>query len=143
MDSETKIAEIEKKRADRKAALKAARTEQLAADLEALNALEEEHGDGSIARLDVDGFKKGLATFVALRAPSADEYKRFCDMVTRAKDTAKRLDAQNLLAESCWVYPREADKKKEMLAAYPGLLLSIGTRAQKLADAAEAAEGKD
>jgi len=143
MDAKTKIAEIEQKRAERKAALAAAREEQLANDLEALDALEQEHGDHAIARLDVDGFKPGHTAFVALRSPSSIEYQRFCDMIARAgNDAKKKLEAQNMLAESCWCYPKEKDARKAMLEAYPGMLLSVAVRAMKLAEATEAAEGK-
>lgn len=142
MDAKDRIAAVEARRTERKAALDAAREEQRATDMEALDALEQEYGDGSVARLDVDRYVSGQPTFVVLKCPGADQYKRFCDMVARAGNAAKKLDAQNLLAESCWCYPREEAKRKEMLAAYPGLLLSIAVRAMKLVEATEEAEGK-
>lgn len=140
-----KVEEIEARRAARKAGHAAAREEQYAIDLEALDALEVEHGDDSVARLDVERYVKGHPTFVVLRAPRHDEYKRFCDLVARASDkgsTDARRDAQDMLAHSVWVYPKESDARKAMLKDFPGILLSIVLRAVKLVEAQATTEGK-
>jgi len=141
-DAASKIAEIEARRNARKAALSSDREEQFAKDLEALDALEVEHGDGVVARLDVDHFVKGHPTFVVVRAPTGIQYKRFADMVTRAGEQAtKRREATDMLAQSCWLYPDEA-QRKEMLEHFPGLLPAISLRAMQLAEAKAADEGK-
>jgi len=145
MDAKAKIAEIEEKRAARKVAIAAAREAQFAVDLEALDALESEHGDGRVARLDVERFVPPHPTFIVLRTPSAVQYKRFCDRVSRASkanDPKARRDAENELGETCWVYP-EPDARKAMLEEFPGLLLSVAIRAAKLVEANEVEEGKD
>lgn len=137
------IEEIEARRAERKAKQDEARAEQYAKDLEALDALEAEHGE-AVARLDLKRYAPGHPTFVVLKAPKRDVYKRFCDMVARAKDSAEqRMKAQNMLAESCWVYPTDAGKRAEMLEDFPGLLLSIAISATQLVEGQAAAEGKD
>lgn len=46
MDASSKLEEIEKRRAERKSALAVKKEEQKVKDLEALDALEIEHGDG-------------------------------------------------------------------------------------------------
>lgn len=143
-DAKKRIEEVEAKRAARKAELSGARDTQLAVDLEALDALECEHGDGKVERLNVDRFVPGHPTFIVLRAPSSALYKRFCDQVSRAaknNDPGARRAAENALGESCWIYPAEAERKA-MLEEFPGLLLSVAIRAAKLVEASEAEEGK-
>jgi hypothetical protein len=144
-DAKSKIEEIEARRAARKAEIATAREEQYALDLEALDGLEVEHGDGAIARLDVERFVSGHPTFIVMKAPSGIQYKRFCDQVaqaTKKQDPKGRRDAENLLGASCWVYPAEEEKRKAMLDAFPGLLLSIAIKAAQLVEAREAKEGE-
>ncbi len=145
MGAKQKIEEIEARRAARKADIATAREAQLAVDLEALDALEVEHGDGKVERLDVERFVPPHPTFIVLRTPSSVQYKRFCDQVSRAAkhgDPKARRDAENMLGESCWVYPADAEQRKAMLDEFPGLLLSVAIRAAKLVEANEVEEGK-
>lgn len=145
-EAKSKIEEIEERRAKRKAGIAEAREVQFAVDLEALDELEIAHGDGAVERLDVERFVPPHPTFVVLKTPSSAQYKRFCDQVSRAtkhQDPKARRDAENMLGESCWIYPAEPDARKSMLEEFPGLILSVAIRAAKLVEANEVAEGKD
>jgi len=138
--------EIEARRAARKAELASARAEQEVADLEAFDALEVEHGDGAVASLSVERYVKGQPTMIVVRAPSAAQYKRFVDQVGKAvekNNMSARRGAQDLLAESCWVYPASPEARKAMLAEFPGLLVSIAVKASQLVEAKAVEEGKD
>lgn len=144
-DAKQRIADIEAKRAARKAGLSADREAQFAADLEALDALECEHGDGKVERLAVDRFVAPHPTFVVLKVPSSAQYKRFCDQASRAakaNDPGARRTAENMLGEACWVYPATKEQRDAMLEEFPGMLLSIAIRAAKLVEANEVEEGK-
>ena len=139
-----RIEAAEKRRADRRAAAAGAREAQHATDLEALEALEVEHADSSLARLDLDRHVAGQPTFVILKTPGSAQYKRFVDQVSRAAEKsnmAGRREAQDLLARSCWVYPAEA-AQAAMLEHFPGLLVSIALRASQLVEGKAEAEGK-
>lgn len=136
---------IEAKRAARQGDLSAAREEQYVTDLEALDALECEHGDSSVMRLDVERYVKGQPTFVVLKTPSPAVYKRFGDMCARAaktNDAPARRAAENMFGESCWVYPATKEAQASMLEHFPGLVLSIAIAAAKLVEARESETGK-
>lgn len=136
------VEEIQEQRAARKAELEKAKAEQFAIDLVALNDLEIEHGDDSVASLETERYVKGLPTMVVLRAPTAAEYKRFVDTIARSKDNMEaRLKSQDLLARSVWVYPAK-EQQDEMFSKFPGLLLSIVVRAQQMVEAKAKEEGK-
>ncbi len=136
------ITEIEARRAERKAAAAKAREEQYAKDLEAIDALEVESGE-EITTLKVNAHKPGLPTLVGVKAPNETYYKRFAQMVRKAgQNLEARAHAQDLLAESCWAWPSEADTRKAMREAYPGVLVSIAVKAAELAELAADEEGK-
>jgi hypothetical protein len=144
-DVSAKLAEIEARRAERKGKLDEAKKVQACADLEAYDALEVEHGDENVASLEVERFVEGHPTFVVLKAPDGPQYKRFVDQVSRAvekNNLIERRKAQDLLAESCWIYPNTPEARKAMLAAFPGLLVSIAVRATQLVEGKASAEGK-
>ena len=145
MDAAEKRAEIEARRAARKAALEQARSAQEVLDLEAFDALEVEHGDGNVAQLELDRFVEGFPTFVVVRAPSSMQYKRFTDQVRKSvekNNMTARGQAQELLGQSCWVYPAAGEEQKKMLDQFPGLLVSLAVKAAKLVEASAADEGK-
>jgi hypothetical protein len=107
---EKQLAEIEKKRADRKAGLQKQQDAQLVKDLCALNDLEEQYGDGKVARVDLATYTPGLPTMVIVRAATRLEHKRFQDMCAKSdkKEHVAKADAikaVNLVADSCIVYP--------------------------------------
>lgn len=135
------LADIEKRRAERKASLKEKRDEQYAKDLEALDALEVQYGDDSVAAVETPGYVPGLPTMAVSRAPTKDEYKRFRDMVVRSKGGPAQIEAQDLLADSCVVYP-DKETYKAMREAFAGLHVSMAVAAVKLADGKAAEEGK-
>lgn len=136
------IEEIEKRRAERRAAHDQARTDQIAADLGAIDALEAADGV-PLHTMTANGFKPGVPVKIAFRAPTPVQYKRYCDMVGRAdKDPAARLRAQTMLAESCLVYPPEGEPRKAMIEALPGLLVSLSIEAAKVAELRAEDEGK-
>lgn len=136
------VEEIEAARATRREAAKAARDEQRLKDLEALDALELEHGDGRVKDLDLPAFVAGLPTLVVVRTPQATEYKRFRDQQRRAggkgEESGKSMD---LLATTCVAYP-DPETYKRVCDAFPGTHDAAGLAAIKLAEAKGAAEGK-
>jgi hypothetical protein len=136
------VTEIETRRAERKAAAQKARAEQYAKDIEAIDDLEVKSGD-DIATLNVNSYKPGLPTLVGVKAPSDVYYKRFAQMVRKAGNNLEaRAAAQDLLAESCWVYPTDADARKAMKESFPGVLVSIAVKAAELAELNAEEEGK-
>ena len=143
--SEDKLKEIEERRAARKAEAKKARAEQYAKDLEALDALEQEHGDESVAALEVSGFVKGLPSIVVVKSPGGTPlYKRYTDMVRKAGKNPEGLGkAQELLGEACIVYPSDDETRKAMFDAFPGTKVSAYVRAIKFVELESADEKKD
>ena len=139
-----KLEEIEARRAARKAAAADAKAAQYALDMEAIDALEIEHVDDFVAAMKTPGHKPGLPVVCAVKAPSEAYYKRFCQMVRKAGNNLEaRGAALDLLAESCWAYPDDAETKKALMSAFPGLLSSIGVKATELVELKAAEEGKD
>lgn len=136
------VTEIESRRAARKAAAAQAREEQYAKDLEAIDALEVESGE-DIATLKVSQFKPGLPSLVGVKAPTEAYYKRFAQMIRKSgQNLEARAHAQDMLAESCWAYPNDADQRKAMKEAFPGVLVSIAVKAAELAELNADEEGK-
>lgn len=139
-DPTASIADLERRRAERKAANGQLRTEQYARDLLALDALEEELGDGRVAPLELSFFTPGLPTFVVVRAPDEVSYRRFRDMVRNSKGTAHGK-AADMLADVCVAYP-DADTYKKLRDAYPGVHDSVAVQAIRLTEGKAAEEGK-
>jgi hypothetical protein len=141
----TKIAELEAQRAARKAAHDAARDEQTAADLAAIYALEVSLDD-ELAVLHVPRYRAGLPAAVAVRPPTEPEYRRFVQMIRRAKDNLEaRGAAQDMLAEVCWVYPpkEEAETRRKLVEAFPGIIPTMALEVSRLAELRTEREGKD
>ncbi len=138
----SKIEEIEARRAARRAATDEKRTEQEEKDLEAIEALEVKN-DEPLKTMSAAGFVPGLPVRVGFKAPSAEYYKRFCQQVRRAGSNLEaRGSAQDLLGASCWVYPEDKATRDSMLAAFPGILVSVALEATKLAELTAEDEGK-
>jgi hypothetical protein len=136
------VTEIESRRAQRKAAAEEARKEQYAKDLEAIDALEVESGD-EITTLKVASYKAGLPTLVGIKAPSETYYKRYAQMIRRAgQNLEKAAEAQEMLAESCWVYPADKQARKAMREAFPAVLMSIVVKVNELVELKSEEEGK-
>jgi hypothetical protein len=139
------VEEIEARRAARKAEAAKAEAEQFAKDLEALDALEVEHGDGAIGSVKAARFVPGLTTRVFFRSPEGPEYDRYAasyGKATTKQSTTGQRDALALLGRAVWLYPKDEEAKKGLVETFPGLLVAIGLSAAKRAEAAEVEEGK-
>lgn len=138
----SKLAAIEAKRAAKQAALQSKRDDQRATDLEALDALETEHGLARVSSVDVP-YTPGLPTLAAVRCPTEAEIKRYRARVRPRKDGTTDLQAAaEEMAESCLIYPADAAVYAQMQAMVPGLHGQLGVEALGLAVGKAAAEGK-
>lgn len=140
--TETKLERAERVRRERKEALQAQADEQRAADLEAVNELEVEHGDTNVVMLDVP-FTPGLPTCIAARTPNDAEIKRYRHRLRAHKEGEKpdTVRAAEELADLVRIYP-DADAYSKLRAARPGIHVQLGSAAVKLAAAREESEGK-
>lgn len=139
------IEEIEERRDARKKELAKKAADQYATDLEAIDALEVEHGDGALAIVKVPKFKEGIPTRAVVRTPSGPQYKRYVDQVQKAssaKNSTAQRQAVITLAESCWVYPGTPDARAAMLAEFPGITTTLAIAAAALAEGKAEEEGK-
>lgn len=139
----TKLEEIEARRAARKSqSAKDAEVEKCV-DLEAIDALETEHGDSNIKVIHVP-YSAGLPTCVAVRTPKPIEAKRYRDRVKPRPDSKAAPDyvaAAEELADICLVYPN-AERFKALCEARPGLATQVGLKALELSTGVDEAEGK-
>jgi len=137
------IEEIEAERAARKAALAAQRLEQLATDLQALNDLEIQHGDGKIVRVDIGRYVPGLPTMVIMRLPKPVEFKRYTDMIAARGDApGEQLNPSIMLAESCRLYPAEKEDYERVKAEFTGLHINAAVALRKACEGSAVEEGK-
>jgi|GEM_PF-5023240 hypothetical protein len=139
-EAQDMVAEVEARRAARKAEQASKRAEQRVLDLEALDGLEVEHGDSNVAHLDVDA-GPGLPTLAAVRCPRPAEVKRY-----QARLREKHPDpvaAAEEIGAACLVYPPAGEQRSALLAARPGLPVQLGTLALELATGRAADEGKE
>jgi hypothetical protein len=138
------VEEIEKRRADRKAAIAKARAAQYEKDLVEVDKLEVEHGDDRVSVLETPSFVAGLPTLVVLKTPGEDYFKRYRGKVRRARkpngqvDTVAIGDAADELAECCIVYP-DRETYQRMKAEWPSIHDNVITEANRLGEA----KGKD
>jgi hypothetical protein len=137
------LEEIEVRRSERRAAADKARLEQETRDMEAIDALEAEANE-SLHTMTANGFKAGVPIRVAFRPPTAVEYKRYCDGVSRSeKNPVDRRKVQEQLAHVCWVYPaKDAPERAAVLEAFPGVLISLAIEVAKVAEMRGEEEGK-
>lgn len=138
-DDATKIAEIEARRAERKAATKKERDAQYLIDLQRVEALELEHGNDRIEVLAMPSFTPGLPTVVVVRTPEPSKFERFRQMVRKAGKSAEAIGAaKDLLASSCIVYPDD-ETYGRMREAWPSIHDNAGVEAIRLGESV----GKD
>lgn len=129
--ADERIAAIEKRRAERAVANEAARKEQFAIDMEALDGLEEQHGHERVFRVVLDGWQAGhgAATLVAYRLPLSSEavVKRFLQQANATNPNAQqRVEASDALAKACIVYPEHgSDAYRATFEISPGLYHAI------------------
>jgi hypothetical protein len=137
-DDESKIAEIEARRAERKATTATARAAQYRKDIEKVDELEVEHGDDRIAVLKMPSFVPDLPTLVVIRTPASNVFNRFRQMVRKANSNTEAIGAaKDLLAASCVLYPDEATYTR-MREAWPSIHDNAGVEAIRLGES----EGK-
>jgi hypothetical protein len=137
------LAEIEARRAARKAGLAAQRDEQALVDLEAVDALECEHGDASVAVIRVP-FSPGRVTCAVVRVPKPVEVRRYQDRVRpRGSDNAlgDTAKAASELGMACVVYP-QGEALDALVEALPGLPTQFGVEALQLSNGRADVEGK-
>jgi hypothetical protein len=130
------------RRAARKAELADKAAEQREIDLDAIDALEVEHGDSNIAVLTVP-FTPGLPVMVAARCPKPAEIKRYQTRVRTKKDgsAGDPIAAAEEIAACCRVYP-DGDSYDALCTARAGLNVQLGVAAITLSAAKDEAEGK-
>lgn len=132
-----RIAEIETRREDRKKANDAKRDEQRLTDLEAIEELEIELGEGSVAIVEISEYTPGCVTLVAARAPNTAEVKRYRFMASDKQGKRNEVvpgdavGAAEQLAETCLKYP-DAEAFEKVCAERPGLKAQLGTFAVQL-----------
>jgi hypothetical protein len=144
MDAADRVAEIEARRAARKAALASQEAEQRAIDLEALDEAEIKHGDSNVCHMDVP-YTPGMPTLVIARCPKPLEVKRYQDRV-KPKANGKTspdapMDAAKELTALVLVYPSK-EVFAELCEQRPSLELQLGVESLGLAQASRADEGK-
>ncbi len=142
-----KIAEIEARRAARGAAEQAEADTQRAIDLEAIEALEAEHGYSGVSAVRVK-YVEGLPTMIAVRTPRPAEMKRFRDSVTPRKHPRTGVDqtpnygaATEQLGAACLNYP-SPEVFAELCEKRPGAAVGAGSEALKLAATEDEDAGK-
>lgn len=147
MSPAERLAEIEKRRAARKAEADAAELEQEITDLEAIDALEAQHGYNSVSVLRVPFLAEGLPVRVAVRTPLPVEIKRFRDTLKPRKDRrGNDVQGDNVLANeqlgaACLIYPAP-DVLAKLCEKRPALLSQLGQVATVLSVASEEESGK-
>lgn len=138
----SRLEDIEAKRVARKEALALQYAEQKAKDLEAIDALEVEHGDSNIAFREIP-FTPGLPVLCAVRTPTTFEVKRFRHRTTpkHEKDKPDVHAAAEELTDVVVVYPSK-ETFAAMCAARPVIASQMAFVATALAAARDADEGK-
>src|SRR4051812_21379879 len=128
------IAEIEKRREERKAATAEARAQQYAKDLEQIDSLEAQHGDDRVTVLKMPSFREGLPTVVVVTTPEAKIFKRYRQMVRKAGTNYERIgEARDMMAAECVGYP-DKDTYEKMKDAWPSVHDDVGNAAAKLGE---------
>lgn len=134
-DTTERLAALQAKRAERLALLAEREAEQRCVDLEAIMAIEDEHGPTNMAAVKVPWTRDGLVCMVAVRTASANEVKRFQGMIKPRRDGSPgdAGAAHELTGRACLVYPSK-EAFAELCAARPGLAFQAGYQALKLAE---------
>lgn len=141
---EERIAASAERRAKAADAEKAARLEQFATDLEAIEALEMKLGLHLRYSSQVRQYVPGQPVVVGVRAPAPAEYKRLMSLMNR-KDASgdAKVAALIQIAQECWVYPEDKASRDAMTEANAGLLASVGGFVNSLAEVELKEAGKD
>ena len=129
---------IRRKRSERQAAERKLAETQEALDLEAIDALEVEHGDGNVAVLRV-AYTEGVSVLAAVRCPTSAEVKMYHSQLNKKK--ADKDAAAQQLARLCQIYPPAGEEREKQHEARPALALMLGVAASNLSAAQELEEG--
>jgi len=138
------IDEINRKRADRKAALAVQREVQELTDLQAVDTLECEYGDTGVAIIRVP-YAPGRVTCAVVRTPKSIELKRYQDRVRpRGSDGAlgDTVKAASELGMACVVDPT-GDSLASLVDSLPGLPTQFGVEALQISNGRAIVEGKE
>lgn len=114
----------------RKAAAEAAREERRMKDDLLFDDLEQEHGDGRVARVST---QKGM---VVVRVPEDAEYQRWRATSKKAKKAQADLEAGWALGRRCVIHPDRATFES-WVEEFPGLADKVQLAALRLADAVQ------
>jgi hypothetical protein len=135
------VADVEDRRAKRKADLEKARDAQYEIDLEALDELEIEYGDTNVKALSVP-YSPGMPLLAVCRCPKPAEIKRFRARVKTKKGVpGDQIAAAEELAGVCKIYP-DSEAYALMCDARPALHAQLGVAAVDLAVGSEEDEAK-
>lgn len=131
------------RRAARKAAIGADEDAARALDIDAIDALEIEHGDSNVSVVHVP-FTPGQPTCAAVRCPRPAEVKRYQSRLKpkHEKDHPDAVAAAEELAAVCRIFPVDKDAYATLCAARPGLVVQLGVEAIRLAQGKSDSEGK-
>jgi hypothetical protein len=134
--------EIEERRGKRKADLEAQRVAQYAVDLDALDALEVEHGDHAVVRIDFGRYVPALPTMLLFRLPTQGEMKRYQSMAKdRGEKHGDKIAAAETLAAGCRLYP-DAETYTRALKVFTGAHMNAAMALLQAAQGRAAEEGK-
>jgi hypothetical protein len=133
------LAEIERNRQARKDKLAAERNVQRALDLEAIDALEVEHGDANISIIELD-YVPGLPTCVAVKVTPPAVLLRYQARLRNEDKTT--VDAAKEVCDSCRIYPSDDETWTALLQVRPALYTQMGVEAVNLGRGKTAAEAK-
>lgn len=140
MDS--KLEEIQKRRAAREAEARAAREVRDLADLEALDALEETHGPDKIRKVETPAAPP-LPGIVVIRAPEPAEYKAWQAVTMRgAAKQSEKTAAMEDIAREVLLYP-DGDVYAKLVERHAGLPTMIALEAIRFAGGAADDRGKE
>jgi hypothetical protein len=137
-------AEIEARRAERKADLAAKREVQELIDLQAVDALECEYGDAGVSIIKVP-YAPGRVTCAVVRTPKGVEIKRYQDRMRPRGADREGGDTVKSAVEigmRCVIYPTGEDLSA-LVEALPGLPTQFGVEALQLSNGRAADEGKE
>jgi hypothetical protein len=143
----TPLEALEAQRKARKEKLRVQRDAQRLIDLEALEAAEIEHGDESVAVLEVP-YTPGSVTLIIAKRPTDFVLKKFRHIV-KAKpgrngkqEPGDPIEGAEAIAEHCVIYPA-GDVLEKLYADRPGVRAQIGAAALNLVVGSKEAEGKE
>lgn len=143
-ETKTKKLTAQERRDARKAELQQQANAQRELDLEALDALEIEHGDSNVKALSVP-YTPGLPTMCACRTPRPEEIKRYRARVKPDSKgrTGDPTAAAEELATVVRIYPADAETYAKMCEARPGLHVHLGIASIELSVGEAESEAKN